>query len=755
MRPPLLNAGTARQFRHVSSAFLRSRQKTVLASCDTLEPNASNLRRVLLSSKSHPQRPEFHNESTKDPPTRPQAAAMKRSTLFAFTAVQVVSTVLASGSPLAPRKKRGAARAPKPRDPPPKRPSGGKNASHSPSAPEESFVANTTATTKRFTGPKTCARLALALLQGCVLAPRSCAYTFRSVVSSVKKKLGREGATFSEEGVDDFITVYGGGAGPDATTWDDVVGAPAAVSELRRILRVAGAADASQKARRAGATPPRNVLLAGPPGTGKTLIARAAAAQLDAPLLVASAAEIVKGKYAGVGVERVRTLFAAARRVAARSTGRLAVVFIDELDSCGRVRGGDASAVGADHDNTLNQLLVEMDGFGVRDASNPDVVVLAATNRRDMLDPALTRRGRFDRVVEMAAPDRDGREALFEHYVGKQRSAFLAREITFTKDSTEVACQALNNDTLRVFRPVKAAGLRAKATLFANNTARLDSSDLEAIIARAQGRRVQRKSGLEDVSFTVAYEGGSSIENDTDLASTLADLSPGLVGADVAAVVNDAALAALDKDQNYATRDDYLRALEDAILGIPTHPDGASPKPDHRIAVHEAGHAVSSFFLENVDEATRASVRPRSGGSLGVTMFGAGDATNLRRAELRDRVVMMLSGKAAEAHLLGDASTGAADDVRRAAVLAEAIVKTYGLSQDGAVFTSWVDEYGKRHAIGGEEADQAVRNELAEAERRALALVKDHESIIRALADALVEHETLDAAALRAVIVPV
>ena len=675
---------------------------------------------------------------------------MKRATLVALTALGVVSTVLASGSPLTPRKKRGAPRAPQPRQ----QKSGGKNATNPQPLSSEGFVANTTETTKRFTGPKTAARLALALLQGCVLAPRSCAYTFRSVVQSVKKKLGREGVTFSEEGVDDFITVYGGGNGPDATTWDDVVGAPAAVSELRRILRVAGAADASQKARRAGATPPRNVLLAGPPGTGKTLIARAAAAQLDAPLLVASAAEIVKGKYAGVGVERVRTLFAAARRVAARSTGRLAVVFIDELDSCGRVRGGDASAVGADHDNTLNQLLVEMDGFGVRDASNPDVVVLAATNRRDMLDPALTRRGRFDRVVEMAAPDRDGREALFEHYVGKQRSAFLAREITFKVDNTEVACQALDNTTLRVFKPVKAAGLRAKATLFANNTARLDSSDLEAIVARAQGRRAQRKSGLEDVPFSVSYEGGSSIENDTDLASTLADLSPGLVGADVAAVVNDAALAALDKDQDYATKDDYLRALEDAILGIPTHPDGASPKPDHRIAVHEAGHAVSSFFLENVDEATRASVRPRSGGSLGVTMFGAGDATNLRRAELRDRVVMMLAGKAAEAHLLGDASTGAADDVRRAAVLAEAIVKTYGLSQDGAVFTSWIDEYGKRHEIGGEDGDAAVRAELVEAEARALQLVKDHESIIRALADALVEHETLDAAALRAVIKP-
>ena len=197
----------------------------------------------------------------------------------------VVLLATAAGStPLSPRKSRKA-RAPKPPS------GGGKNASHT--APEEAFVANTTATTKRFTGPKTAARLALALLQGCVLAPRSCAYTFRSVVQSVKKKLGREGVILNEEGVDDFITVYGGGAGPDATTWDDVVGAPAAVSELRRILRVAGAADASQKARRAGATPPRNVLLAGPPGTGKTLIARAAAAQLDAPLLVASAAEIV------------------------------------------------------------------------------------------------------------------------------------------------------------------------------------------------------------------------------------------------------------------------------------------------------------------------------------------------------------------------------------------------------------------------------------------------------------------------------
>ena len=133
-------------------------------------------------------------------------------------------------------------------------------------------------------------------------------------------------------------------------------------------------------------------------------------------------------------------------------------------------------------------------------------------------------------------------------------------------------------------------------------------------------------------------------------------------------------------------------------------------------------------------------------------MFGAGDATNLRRAELRDRVVMMLAGKAAEAHILGDASTGAADDVRRAAVLAEAIVKTYGLSQDGAVFTSWIDEYGKRHEIGGEDGDAAVRAELVEAEARALQLVKDHKSIIRALADALVEHETLDAAALKAVI---
>ena len=670
-----------------------------------------------------------------------------------------VLVTTAGSTPLTPRRKSGRApRAPKPHDRTPKTPSGGgKNASHTPPLPEEDFVTNTTSSIKRFAGPKTAGRIALALLQGCILAPRSCAYTFHSVVRSVKRRLGQEGGAMGEEGVDDFITVYGGGAGPDATTWDDVVGAPAAVSELRRILRVAGAADASDKARRAGATPPRNVLLAGPPGTGKTLIARAAAAQLDAPLLVASAAEILKGKYAGVGVERVRTLFAAARRVAARSEGRLAVIFIDELDSCGRVRGGDASAVGADHDNTLNQLLVEMDGFGARDATNPDVVVLAATNRRDMLDPALTRRGRFDRVVEMAAPDRDGREALFEHYVGRQRSASAARASGRQVDATEVACQALNenstNTTLRVFRPARAAGLRAKVTLFANNAARLGARGLEAIAARAQGRRAQKTSGVADVPFSVSYDGGTPTATgaDGDLTATLAGLSPGLVGSDVAAIVNDAALAALDKDQDSAGRDDYLRALEDALLGAPTHPDGAAPPPDHRTAIHEAGHVVASFFLEDVDEATRASVRPRSGGSLGVTMFGAGaDAKNLRRTELQDRIVMMLAGKAAEAHCLGDASTGASDDVRRAAVLAEAIVKTYGLSKDGAAYATWVDEYGKKHAIGGEDADQAVRAELVEAETRALSLVKEHEGVIRSLAAALVEHETLDAAALRA-----
>ena len=205
----------------------------------------------------------------------------------------------------------------------------------------------------------------LALFHACIFMPQACSRVLNAVLGGRGAGVARlfDGAARGGDEETSFIDYRAPGA-EGGVGWDDVVGAESAVRELRRLIAVVGSREAATRARRCGASAPRNILLVGPPGTGKTLLARAAAESLDAPLLVVSGSEMVKGKYAGVGVERVRQLFSAARRAAAAAKRRAALVFIDEIDSCGRARGGDSSAVGADHDNTLNQLLVELDGFG-------------------------------------------------------------------------------------------------------------------------------------------------------------------------------------------------------------------------------------------------------------------------------------------------------------------------------------------------------------------------------------------------------
>ena len=205
----------------------------------------------------------------------------------------------------------------------------------------------------------------LALFHACIFMPQACSRVLNAVLGGRGAGVARlfDGAARGGDEENSFIDYRAPGA-EGGVGWDDVVGAESAVRELRRLIAVVGSREAATRARRCGASAPRNILLVGPPGTGKTLLARAAAESLDAPLLVVSGSEMVKGKYAGVGVERVRQLFSAARRAAAAAKRRAALVFIDEIDSCGRARGGDSSAVGADHDNTLNQLLVELDGFG-------------------------------------------------------------------------------------------------------------------------------------------------------------------------------------------------------------------------------------------------------------------------------------------------------------------------------------------------------------------------------------------------------
>lgn len=589
---------------------------------------------------------------------------------------------------------------------------------------------------------KTTVLVLLTFAQLCIVKPFSCkdiAFDFYKKLSGITPLhdvFRSERNTHNV--IDNFIEVYYDGI--DRTSWEDVIGIENAVDELKKILNIIRSRNAFSKARRCGVTPPRNVLLVGPPGTGKTLLARAAATEIDAPLLVVSASEIVKGKYAGVGVERVKNLFKYARIYAKRSKKKMAMVFIDEIDSCGRRRGGDDSSLSTDHDNTLNQLLVELDGFRARDESQPLIIVLAATNRKDMLDSALLRKGRFDNIVKLDLPNLKGRENLFDHYVTKQRKVASVREIKFKTNifSSEVLCQALNEDylssssnttILKIVHPTKVAGVKIPATLFSNLTARMRLSDIQSFLKI-------KNEGSNDtyVPYEIEYQ-GTNIEHDTiDYIKDLASMSTGLVGSDIAAIVNEASILAMDNNRTLPTKYDYFQALEDNILGKPIYSENSidKPQPDWRIAIHEAGHVLASFVLKHIDSATRASIIPRSGGSLGVTMFNIGDAKNLRALELRDRLVMMLAGKAAELHVFdGDSSTGVSDDVRRSSQLADAMVKQFAME-------------GVAHMINDDTSDIAVKDELINAEKRALELVSKNNNTLYSLAYELMNKGTLD-----------
>ena len=194
--------------------------------------------------------------------------------------------------------------------------------------------------------------------------------------------------------------------------------------------------------------------------------------------------------------------------------------------------------------------------------------------------------------------------------------------------------------------------------------------------------------------------------------------------------MNEAALKAMDEGRIFAIEEDYLNVIENTILGKPIL--NLDYKPDWRIAIHEAGHILASFVLENIDFATRASIIPRSGGSLGVTMFSIGDIKNLRATELRDRLVMILSGKAAESYIFdGDSSTGASDDVNRALMLAKSIVKNFAMD-------------GVKYTLDGEDSNMEVKKELINAENRAYNLVRKYNDTLYTIANELMVHETLD-----------
>jgi cell division protease FtsH len=442
-------------------------------------------------------------------------------------------------------------------------------------------------------------------------------------------------------------------------TFDSVAGAGEAVAELQEIRDFL---DDPTKYLEAGAAAPKGVLLVGPPGTGKTLLARATAGEANAVFFSASGAEFVES-LVGVGAARIRDLFAKARRMAP------AIVFIDELDAAGRKRGAGVGQGNDEREQTLNQLLVEMDGFG----GDAGVVVMGATNRPDILDPALLRPGRFDRQVVVDNPDVHGRfEILQLHGRGRQ------------------------------FTP------------------------------------------------------------DVDLLE-IAKLCPGFSGAELANVVNEAALLTVREGHTEIDQHTLEEAIDRVVAG-PAKRHVLTEDERWTIAIHEAGHAVATRAIGQVVSAQKLSIVAR-GRQLGTAahMLTDRDAVMHGRSDLERHLVAILAGTASELIEFGEESTGASDDLHAATKLARSMVTSYGMSHRLGHIT--VGEPGGEIFLGASLQDlgsigpdtlniidSEVERIVEEAEIRAEHTLRANWDAVRETAHALVEHETLSGIALDAVL---
>jgi cell division protease FtsH len=436
----------------------------------------------------------------------------------------------------------------------------------------------------------------------------------------------------------------------DKVTFADVAGVEEAKQELTEVVDFLRHPD---KYQRLGGRIPHGVLLSGPPGTGKTLLARAVAGEAEAPFFSIAASEFVEA-IVGIGASRVRDLFKQAKENAP------AIVFIDELDAIGRSRTtgvGGFSGGNDEREQTLNQILTEMDGFD----SSTSVIVIGATNRPDVLDTALLRPGRFDRRVAVQPPDRTGREAI-----------------------------------LRV------------------------------------------------------HTRGVPLADDVDL-TRIAATTPGMVGADLANLVNEAALTAARRNHERVEEADFTDSLERIVLGAERQVM-MTEEDRRRTAYHEGGHAIVGMLTPGADPVRKVSIIPR-GLALGVTFSAPeSDRFNYLEPEVQARIKVALGGRCAEEVVFGEVSTGAESDIEQLTALARQMVGRWGMS--GAVGPISVlprdgtgSPFGSLPEISPETQkllDDEVRRIVGDAHDEVVALLQDNRGRLDSLAQALLEHETLD-----------
>jgi len=428
-------------------------------------------------------------------------------------------------------------------------------------------------------------------------------------------------------------------------TFGDVAGVDEAVEEVQEIVAYL---KSPEKFQALGGRVPKGVLLVGMPGTGKTLLARAVAGEAGVPFLSISGADFVE-MFVGVGASRVRDLFAKAKELSP------CIVFIDELDALGKARGGAGSGASEEREQTLNQLLVEMDGF----EPNSGVIVLAATNRPEVLDQALMRPGRFDRQVVVERPDVRGRLEVLR----------------------------LHTRNIKVGRNV----------------------DL-AVIARR---------------------------------------TPGFTGADLATLVNEAALLAARRGRDQVGMTHVEEAIDRVMAGLERRSRLISPREKMVVAVHETGHALAACLFPHADPLHKVSVIPRGAGVGGMTLqLPREDKTLLTRAELCDRIAVLMGGRVAEQIIFNEVSTGASNDLERATQLAYRMVVEFGMSGLGALnLTEGKPPAGER-ALSDEtarEIDLEVRRIVAEQEELVRGRLEKRKRHLAAIARVLRDKETLDA----------
>ncbi len=434
-------------------------------------------------------------------------------------------------------------------------------------------------------------------------------------------------------------------------TFKDAAGIDEAVEELEEIVEFL---KTPEKYRRLGGRIPKGVLLVGPPGTGKTLLARATAGEAGVPFFSLSGSEFVE-MFVGVGAARVRDLF---QQAAAKAP---CIVFIDELDALGKTRNSGMMGGHDEREQTLNQLLAEMDGFDAR----AGLIIMGATNRPEILDPALMRPGRFDRQVLVDRPDKRGREKILQIHA----------------------------------RNVK-------------------------------------------------------LGPDVDLR-TIASRTPGFAGADLANLVNEAALLAARRNKSAVGRSELEEAIERVVAGLEKKSRRINEREKEIVAFHESGHALVSWMLPNADRVTKVSIIPRGLGALGYTLqLPIEDRYLLTRSELRDRMAGLMGGRVAEEEIFGEPSTGASNDLQQATGIARLMVRDYGMSGLGPVSLTGDAgptflgmkgpenrNYSDRTAL---EIDREVQALVMDAQERARDVVRRHREKLDTLAARLLAAEVVE-----------